>query len=186
MTASHLRRMSIAISSLVRASLLLTAYVLTAGLTLGSAAKVDTSEKRIERVENRLMKVVDGKVVDVEMGLVERMEHYHVPGVSIAVISDFGIEWAKGYGVLEAGGNQLVEPDTLFHAGSIAKPVAAAAALALVERGLLDLDKNVNDNLISWQVPENEFTVKGKSHASPVAESQCRLESRRKRLVCRR
>jgi hypothetical protein len=34
------------------------------------------------------------------------MEPYGVPGVGIAVINDYQIEWAKGYGVLQAGEGQ--------------------------------------------------------------------------------
>jgi CubicO group peptidase (beta-lactamase class C family) len=94
--------------------------------------------------------------------LADRMEQYGVPGVSIAVIHDFQIEWAKGYGVLVAGGDETVSIDTLFHAGSVAKLVSAAATLTLVEKGLLDLDENVNEKLLSWQVPENRLTAEEK------------------------
>jgi CubicO group peptidase (beta-lactamase class C family) len=105
------------------------------------------------------------------------MKYYGVPGVSIAVIQDFQLEWARGYGVLEADGDGLVTPDSLFHAGSIAKPVSSAAALALVEQGLFDLDQDVNEKLISWQVPENEYTGQKKvtlrrllSHSSGLTD----------------
>ena len=47
---------------------------------------------------------------------------------------------------------------TLFQAGSISKPVAAAGALALVEQGKLALDEDVNQKLKTWKVPDNEFT----------------------------
>jgi CubicO group peptidase (beta-lactamase class C family) len=116
---------------------------------------------RIERVENGLIGLTEsGQVLSEEpMTLAERMAHYNVPGVSIAVINDYQIEWAKGYGVLEAGGDEPVTPESLFNAGSILKPVVAAAALSLVEDGLLDLDHDVNDRLVSWQVPENEHTI---------------------------
>jgi CubicO group peptidase (beta-lactamase class C family) len=109
--------------------------------------------------------------------LAERMEHYGVPGLSIAVIEDCRLVWAKGYGLLEAGGDTPVTPDSLFHAGSIAKPVSAAAALVLVEQGLLDLDQDVNDTLASWQVPENTYTTEEKvtlrrllSHSSGLTD----------------
>ncbi len=116
---------------------------------------------RIERVENGLLALSAGGQVlsDKPLTLAERMEHHTVPGVSIAVINDYQIEWAKGYGVLEAGGDEPVTTESLFNAGSILKPVMAAAALALVEDGLLDLDRDVNDRLLSWQVPENEYTI---------------------------
>jgi CubicO group peptidase (beta-lactamase class C family) len=89
-----------------------------------------------------------------------RMEHYKVPGVSVAVIHDGKIEWAKGYGAREVGGTDSVTASTRFQAASISKPVAATAALRLVEEGRLELDANVNDALKSWRVPDNEFTAK--------------------------
>lgn len=92
--------------------------------------------------------------------LAERMAFHNVPGVSIAVIKDGKIAWAKGYGVLESGREALIDPDTIFQAGSISKPTAVIAALRMVEQGKLSLDAPVNDFLKSWKVPENEFTKK--------------------------
>jgi len=115
------------------------------------------AERRIRRVERGLL-LDQGDPPWKRMALADRMAHYSVPGVSIAVVSDFEIEWARGYGLLEAGGDDPVTPDTLFQAASVGKPVVAAAALRLVEQGLLDPDQNVNDRLVSWQVPQNEFT----------------------------
>ena len=42
---------------------------------------------------------VEERIKAVEEGLSDRMKHYDVPGVSIAVINNHQIEWAKGYGV---------------------------------------------------------------------------------------
>ncbi len=89
----------------------------------------------------------------------ELMELYHVPGLSVAVIDDFKIAWAKGYGVVAPGSSTPVTPRTLFMAGSIAKTPAAAGALALVRQGKLALDESVNDRLRSWKVPESELTA---------------------------
>jgi CubicO group peptidase (beta-lactamase class C family) len=94
----------------------------------------------------------------IENGLSARMRSFGVPGVSIAVINDGKIEWAKGYGVLEAGGNRPVTPTTLFQAGSVSKSVAAMGALYLVEHKMLALDEDVNKRLRSWKVPEDELT----------------------------
>jgi len=69
-----------------------------------------------------------------------------------------GIAWAKGYGVMDAETGAPVTPETLFQAASISKPVAAMAALRLVEEGVLDLDAPVNEYLKSWKLPENEHT----------------------------
>jgi len=129
-----------------------------------TAGEVDL-EARIQRIETNLLPgpgiVIQGEPWP-QATLVDRMEAYRVPGVSIAVFRDFQVEWARGYGVLSAEGGEPVTPTTLFQAASISKPVAAAAALSLVQEGLLDLDEDINQKLKSWKVPENEFTAEKK------------------------
>ncbi len=88
------------------------------------------------------------------------LEQHRDPGVSIAVVHNGQIDWAKGYGVRENGKGDSVDTMTLFQAASISKPVSAVVALRLVERGLLSLDETVNKKLQSWKIPENEFTKK--------------------------
>ena len=142
--------------------LLITAAACSAPEPASTPTPPDPILEIISRFENNLVPIsADGANVDFThpRPLAERMLVYNVPGLSIALIHDFDIEWARSYGVLEANGADLVTDDTLFHAGSIAKPVSAAAALALVEDGTLSLDENVNERLTSWQVPENEFTT---------------------------
>jgi CubicO group peptidase (beta-lactamase class C family) len=92
----------------------------------------------------------------------ERMKHYGVHGVSIAVIDDFKIAWTKCYGVMDTTSKRPVTDSTLFQAASISKPVFTMAALKLVEQGAIKLDEDVNAQLMSWKMPENEFTVKEK------------------------
>ena len=82
------------------------------------------------------------------------MDTFKIPGMSIAVIDDYKIAWARGFGVTEPGGSIPVTPRTLFQAGSISKPVAAAGALWLVEHGKLFLDEDVNKKLKTWKVPK--------------------------------
>ncbi|NNM32424.1 MAG: serine hydrolase [Gemmatimonadetes bacterium] len=88
----------------------------------------------------------------------ERMEHYDVPGVSIAVIDEGRIVVAKGYGLADLAEERAVTATTLFQAASISKPVAALGALRLVEEGRLSLDGPVNEALVGWQVPDSELT----------------------------
>lgn len=136
-----------------RASLLILAVCVLA------AASWSTEDipSRINRVERGLLPsilVKNGPVFSIG----ERMEHYNVPGVCIAVINNFEIEWAKGYGVTDVETNEPVTENTLFQAASISKPVTGTVALYLAERGVLDLDEDVNEKLVKWKVPENEFT----------------------------
>lgn len=119
-------------------------------------------DARIQRVENGLLPAVLLKGQTAAMKLAERMAHYKVPGLSVAVINDGKIEWARGYGVIEKDGDRPVTAETRFLAGSISKPVAALAALRLVEQGNLSLDEDVNLKLKTWKIPENEFTKEQK------------------------
>lgn len=86
--------------------------------------------------------------------LSKRMTEMHVTGVSIAVIHNGVVEWAQGFGVAQVGGKP-VTANTLFQAGSISKPLAAMAALHLVQQDKLTLDTDVNTILSTWKVPEN-------------------------------
>ena len=90
--------------------------------------------------------------------LQEVMAKLHTPGVSIAVIKDFKVQWAKGYGVADLKTGRPVEVDTLFQAASISKPVTAMAAMKFVQDGRFSLDDDVNKFLKSWHVPESELT----------------------------
>ena len=92
----------------------------------------------------------------------ERMEHYGVPGVSLAVIHDGKIAWTKTYGIMDKDTQEPVTGQTLFQAGSISKPVASYGALRMVEQGKFGLEEDVNTYLTSWKVPENEFTAQKK------------------------
>jgi CubicO group peptidase (beta-lactamase class C family) len=95
------------------------------------------------------------------ISLADRMTALHVPGVSIAVIHDGKIEWARGFGVTRIGG-PAVTADTLFQAASISKPLTAMAVLRLVQSGKLSFDADVNQYLKTWKVPENSFTEQTK------------------------
>jgi CubicO group peptidase (beta-lactamase class C family) len=147
--------------------LLVPLLLLTAGCQAApdQAPATDPQQaERIARIENGLLPglIVEGEPL-VTPSLAERMEELQVPGVSVAVIDGGEIVWARGYGLADVASGRPVTPETLFQAASISKPVAAMAALDLVEDGLLDLDDGVNDRLSTWKVPANEFTA-----ASPV------------------
>ena len=111
-------------------------------------------------IEQRIQHVTSGLIGGIVLSghehethtLADRMKTLHVPGVSIAVIHEGKIEWARGFGVRELGGAP-VDAETMFQAGSISKPVAALAALKLVQDGKLSLETDINASLTSWKVP---------------------------------
>lgn len=124
------------------------------------AAQDTTVDARIRRVENGLTPpvIVAGRA-DQGAPLTARMRAANTPAVSVAVINNGRIEWARAYGSLRAGGSAAADTGSLFQAASISKPVAALGALLLAEQGRLSLDGDVNTFLRSWRVPENAFTA---------------------------
>ena len=87
--------------------------------------------------------------------LAERMAFCHTPGVGLAIVEGFEVAWAGGFGRREAGHDDPMTAGTLFQAASISKPVFALAVMRLVQDGVLELDRDVNDYLTSWRVPAN-------------------------------
>ncbi len=90
--------------------------------------------------------------------LESKMKDLNVPGVSVAVARNGKLHWAKAYGIANTDTGSKVTTETLFQAGSISKPLAALAALTLVQEGKIDLDQDVNTYLTSWKIPDSEFT----------------------------
>ncbi|MBK7631911.1 MAG: beta-lactamase family protein [Ignavibacteriales bacterium] len=89
------------------------------------------NDSQITKVENGLLPytLIEGEP---SFNLHDRMEYYKVPGVSIAVIKDYKIEWTKQYGVMDSGIQNPVTDKTLFNVGSLSKGVAALTVLNLV------------------------------------------------------
>lgn len=113
---------------------------------------------KIERIENGLLLQSKDETSDAKYQLRDRMEFYNVIGLSIAVIDNGKIDWARGYGVQKVGSDRTVDAQTLFQAASISKPVTATAVMKLVEEGKLNLDEDVNRKLVSWQIHQNKLT----------------------------
>jgi len=119
---------------------------------------------RIADVENGLIaSVIKSESEPAGMALSDRLQHYQVPGISIAVINNGGIEWAKGYGVAEVGGTRAVTPDTLFQACSVSKPVSVLGIMLLAQSGVIDISRNVNDYLMSWRLVDNDLMTTQKA-----------------------
>jgi CubicO group peptidase (beta-lactamase class C family) len=89
--------------------------------------------------------------------LQQLMERFRVPGVSVAVIKDFEVHWARGWGLADVEAKTPVTTETMFQAASISKPVAAMASLRAVQEGKFKLDQDINTILKSWKLPTGEY-----------------------------
>ena len=86
--------------------------------------------------------------------LADRMAALHVPGISVAVIHNGRIDWARSYGVAGPDGSP-VTPDTLFQAASISKPLTALVTMRLAQDKKLDLDIDVDNYLKDFAIPRD-------------------------------
>jgi CubicO group peptidase (beta-lactamase class C family) len=85
-------------------------------------------EQRIQRIQDRILRQAS-LLGNAGSSLAERMATDGVPGLSIAVIRNGEIEWARGFGVTRFGGPP-VTPETIFQAASLSKPGSAGRTSA--------------------------------------------------------
>ncbi|HEX2695249.1 MAG TPA: serine hydrolase domain-containing protein, partial [Acidobacteriota bacterium] len=131
-------------------------------LSAGCETRASLTKSRLKKIENGLLRAVVIKGTKAERSsLGERMEFYKVPGVSVAVLDRHGVEWAKTYGYRDVHTYAPLTPDTLFQAGALGQPIAAAAVLFLIERGSLELDADAGKALRSWRPPLPEAGTGG-------------------------
>lgn len=128
---------------------------------LACETKSSLMRAKIKEVENGLLRAVYFKGQRPEkLRLEGRMAFYRVPGLSLAMIDEDAISWAKGYGYCHNKEDGQVTAETIFQAGAFSQPVAAAVALSLVEEGKLRLDVDINNYFKTWKVPRTEATFK--------------------------
>jgi CubicO group peptidase (beta-lactamase class C family) len=130
--------------------------LLVSGIPMSSAAQTRTAEEYMAAIEG--VQASPGENGLGAFTLDELLVRFGVPGVSVAVIRDFAIHWAKGYGIADVETGAPVDTETVFQAASISKPVAAMAVLSAVQDGLFTLDTDINDILESWTLDGGEFT----------------------------
>ena len=114
-------------------------------------------EQKIKQVETHLsgwVQMQDSSLWNLQ----DRMAYYHVPGVSIAVIKDNKVEWARGYGLADSIDKRKVTTTTRFQAASISKSLNAVGVLRLAVQKQFDLNRDVNDYLQSWKLPADSLT----------------------------
>lgn len=117
-------------------------------------------ESRIKAVEQSLSGPikVEGKGT---WTLEERMAHHKVPGLTMAVVNNYKIEWVKAYGVADTETKTPVTPETVFQAASISKSINGVGVLRLVQEGKLNLNADINMYIKTWKFPYDSIS-KGK------------------------
>ncbi len=122
----------------------------------GQTSYPNATKMEIKQVENSLAGrlKIDGKGYNV----LDRMKHFNVKGLSIAVVQNYQMIWAKGYGWADEKGKRPVTTETMFKPGSISKSLNAVGTLKLVQDKRLELHKDINQYLKSWQFPYDSLS----------------------------
>lgn len=92
--------------------------------------------------------------LEINQELLILMKAYRVPVVGYAIIKNYKIVSAA---TLSIDPKLNVSVNSLFQAASISKSVSAYGALKLVSNNKFNLDVSANNQLITWQIPQNEF-----------------------------
>ncbi len=86
----------------------------------------------------------------------QEMADKRLPALSIALVDDQTIVWARGFGYADPERKIPATAETVYRVGSVSKLFTAIAIMQQVEAGRLDLDAPVNRYLPDFQ-PHNPF-----------------------------
>ncbi|HTI93534.1 MAG TPA: serine hydrolase [Puia sp.] len=128
------------------------ALILSNILLSGCAQKPTNNDDKIIQVENNLVSAIQSPG-EHPANIKDRMVYYHIHGLSIAVIQNYQILWAKGYGWADLSKKIPVTAQTLFQAASISKSLNGVGLLKLAQEKKLDLYADINTYLTGWKFP---------------------------------
>jgi CubicO group peptidase (beta-lactamase class C family) len=82
------------------------------------------------------------------------IEAARLPGLSISILRDGGVVFARGYGFADVETQTPVDTSTQFRAASVSKMITVTALARLYQEGQVDLDAPVQRYVSAW--PEGE------------------------------
>jgi len=88
--------------------------------------------------------------------LEQQLDYNRLPGMSIAIVYDQEIVWAKGYGYADLESKTPATPSTVYRLGSISKLFTATGIMLLRDQGKLRLDDPITEYL-PWFRLANSF-----------------------------
>lgn len=87
----------------------------------------------------------------------QHLEDNAIPGAVVAVFAAGEVVYVKAYGLANVELSVPPNKETVFEIGSISKQFVSAAAMLLIEEGILDLDKSIHNYLP--EIPGEWFGV---------------------------
>ena len=86
----------------------------------------------------------------------EEMADKKLPAVSLALVDDQRVVWARGFGYADPEAKRPATADTVYRVGSVSKLFTDIGVMRLVEEGKLDIDAPVTRYLPDFR-PKNPF-----------------------------
>jgi CubicO group peptidase (beta-lactamase class C family) len=76
-----------------------------------------------------------------------KLKQNEAPSIAVAVVRNGQIVWEEGFGWADKEQKRATSATTPYLLGSVSKPITATAVLVARERGLVDLDRPINNYL---------------------------------------
>lgn len=92
----------------------------------------------------------------VDVAINKYMTAGKIPGFATCIVKDGKMLWSKGYGQADMAHNKAMSIDGIMNIGSVSKTFTATAAMQLWEKGLINLNADVNTYL--------DFTIRNPRH----------------------
>jgi CubicO group peptidase (beta-lactamase class C family) len=83
----------------------------------------------------------------VDSVVINKMNQYNIPGLSIGLIRNDSIIYNKGYGIRAINNNNLVTENSIFHTSSISKLFTAVAIMELIAQNRITIEDKLVDLL---------------------------------------
>jgi len=95
-------------------------------------------------------------IVAIEQFISHEMVDKDLPAISIALVDDQQVVWAKGFGFADPVKKVPATAETVYRVGSVSKLFTDIAVMQLVEQGKIDLDAPITRYLPNFR-PRNPF-----------------------------
>jgi len=99
--------------------------------------------------------VVIGLFEKVDSVVINKMNQYNIPGLSIGLVKNGAIIYNKGYGVRSIKTDNLVTENTIFHTASISKLFTALATMKLIDQNVITINDKLVDILPDLKYDDN-------------------------------
>ena len=90
------------------------------------------------------------EIKDFEKRFKELIKRYSITGLSVAIAHKNKIIYSTGFGYADKENKVKATPTTPYRIASLTKPISSTIILQLVEKGLIDLDKNIAEYIPNY------------------------------------